>query len=316
MDVDVVIVTYNSEDHIGDAVRSLLACPQIGSIIVVDNASTDASARLGREAGAHRVIMNLTNAGFAAAVNRGLAEVSGDRVLLFNPDARIDATTLSALEAALDETPQRVVAAPVLVGDDGVVTTGAARFVGAPTRVAQCLPLVGRLPVFSTQYSTSRLRLQTGVVTPVDSVWGAVMLVDTDFLREMGGLDERFFLFFEDEDLCRRAHATGRSVVLVGGAPARHAGGASSTDAALREARRLFAAWQLVEKWQTRAKADGFRRGVKFAFRLRAAALDTAALTASLFRSRAGAVDFRRRARDVVRTLTLLDAMFEQGRAS
>ena len=185
-----------------------------------------------------------------------------------------------------------------------------------PVRVARCLPLIGRLPAVRAERPASRRLLQPGAVTPVDYVLGAVMLIDVAFLLGVGGFDERFFLFFEDEDLCRQARARGRAVVLVGGACAHHAGGASSDDPARREARRLFAAWQLVDKWQGRAQADGFRRGVTVAFFLREAALLAAATASSRPRARTvTSRGFRDRAAEVRRTLTLLRAMHEHGRA-
>src|SRR5690606_27038519 len=103
-------------------------------------------------------------------------------------------------------------------------------------------------------------------------VYGAAMLVDRRFLTACGGLDERFFLFAEDEDLCRQARAAGRRVVLDGRAVAGHAGGASCPEEPLTEAQRLFSTWRLLEKWDGPRAAAAYRRGIVAAFAARAAA--------------------------------------------
>jgi GT2 family glycosyltransferase len=169
-----------------------------------------------------------------------------------------------------------------------------------------CLPLLGRLDVLRPDYRPSQHIASEGLVTPVQSLWGAVLLVDGPFLRGAGGFDERYFLFSEDEDLCRQAHAQGRTVLLVGGARAFHEGGASSSDASLREARRLFAAYQLFEKWDGSRRAGLFRRGIVVAFRLREAAFMVAAFR--MVRPGPGAADVRV-------TLNLFRFMVSRGRA-
>ena len=304
--VDVIIVTYNSAASLGAAVSSARACPQVGHIIVVDNASTDGSADVGRQGGADEVIGSPENLGFAKAVNLGLRHTDAGLILLLNPDAHIDEACLTRLLDALAAHRGAAIAAPVLTDASGQLALGAVRFSTLINRVGMCLPLLGHMAALRPEYRFTQHIVSEGVVTPVESLWGAVMLLDGSFLRAVGGLDERFFLFSEDEDLCRQAREQGRSVLLVGGARAFHEGGASSSDASLREARRLFAAYQLVEKWEGRRRADLFRRGIAAAFHLREAAFALAAFR--MVRPGPGAAD-------VPLTLNLFRFMVSRERA-
>src|SRR5260370_1081249 len=96
--IGIVIVTYNSGGHIGPCLDAALATG--AEIVVVDNASSDASVAEAQASGV-KVIANPANLGFAAAVNRGIAQLDAEFVLLLNPDARI-AGRLDALRSACE----------------------------------------------------------------------------------------------------------------------------------------------------------------------------------------------------------------------
>lgn len=287
MDVDAIIVTYQSEATIAVAIRSARASGLTGRIMVVDNASRDDSALFAEHAGADEVLRNRANEGFAKAVNQALRRCGASRILLLNPDARIDRETLAALSTALDAEPRAALAAPLLVDHDGRADLGATRFSTLSNRVGMCLPLLGRLPWLRPDYPRAKHIARSGVVVPVDSIWGAVVLADGAFLRSIGGFDERFFLFSEDEDLCRQARVAGRLVLLVTGARATHAGGASSADVAIREALRLHAAGRLFEKWDGLDAAVRFSRLIAAAFCLREALFSALAPFSKSARTRA-----------------------------
>jgi GT2 family glycosyltransferase len=108
-----------------------------------------------------------------------------------------------------------------------------------------------------------------GPPVQVDYVWGTAMLCRRDFLTEIGGLDERFFMYSEDEDLGRQATACGRTTVLVPSAGADHVGGASSSGhAPLAEARKAWATAQLLQKWHGHRAASAYSRLWRLAFAL------------------------------------------------
>ena len=115
MSIDVVIVSHQSAGHIERAVGTLAT---IADVVVVDNASTDASVERAKRTPA-TVIANDVNAGFAAAANQGAALGTGEFILFLNPDAAIDPGDLERLVAALDARPDLGVVAPRIRYEDG-----------------------------------------------------------------------------------------------------------------------------------------------------------------------------------------------------
>jgi N-acetylglucosaminyl-diphospho-decaprenol L-rhamnosyltransferase len=275
--IDVLLVTFNSAATVAAALGAALASPRVTAAVVVDNASGDGSVEAAAQAGATVVLRNPVNVGFAAAVNRGLRECHGEYVLLLNPDATLEPSALELLAAALDETPAAVMAGPVLVAGDGRLDAGARRFSTWINRLAWHLPLPRR-PQWTTPEYLSGVATGAGSAPSlVDYLWGAALLVRRRFLNDIGGLDERFFLYSEDEDLGRQARARGALSLLVPRARAAHVGSASTPDAALAQARVIAANALLLEKWEGRGAAFAYRWGIGAVLGVRAAALRVAA---------------------------------------
>ena len=271
--VSVVVVTYESAASIAAALGPLRESAHVGRVVVVDNDSDDDSAALAAAAGADDVLVLEANLGFAAANNRGLRLCAGESVLFLNPDASISGEHIDRLVAALRSDPGAVAAGPVLEGLDGRLTSGARRFSTVGNRLAVELPWFWRHDRFTSRQSEDTLERAEGTAVPVDYVWGAAVLVRRDFLDSVGGLDERFFLYHEDEDLGRQAHAAGRRVLLVTAARATHIGAVSSGgDAALAHARMLFATSQLLDKWSWPSSGRVFAVAVQAALLLQTAA--------------------------------------------
>ena len=300
--VDVVIVSYNSETVLTQAVASVRACDCVARIVVIDNASADGSAAVARAAGADEVVQAGGNLGFAAAVNLGLQRCDTEFVLLLNPDATVGGECLDALVAALRADEQAAVAAPVLCGADGSLVLGAERFSTVVNRVVVDLPVLYRLRRLTSACPRAAAMIAASATVPVDYVWGAALLARRSFLEQIGGLDERFFLYHEDEDLGRAVRRAGLRVLLVCGARARHVGNASSAgDAALMHARLRFATVQLLSKWHGRGSAVAFSVLVR-------GALAAQWLRAALRRDHQGA-------RQANRTLRLFGGFLRRGSA-
>ena len=183
-------------------------------------------------------------------------------VLLLNPDARIDPPSLDALATALDDDANAVMAGPVLIGTDGRLELGARRFSTVLNRLLWHLPLIWRPQLSTPDYKDAARLADSPVSLPVDYLWGAALLVRRTFLTDIGGLDERFFLYSEDEDLGRRARERGLRVLLVPRARAVHVGGASTPDRALSLARVIAANALLLEKWEGPGAAFVYRRAI------------------------------------------------------
>jgi GT2 family glycosyltransferase len=210
---------------------------------VVDNASRDGTVELLREEHPEALLIrNETNRGFAAAVNQAAAVARGRRLLLLNPDARPAPRCMEALAAALDARPRAARAGPQLLDPDGSPQASAWLAPGFATLAFEALFLYNLFP-------KCRLHaIQAGSPEPrvVDTISGACLLVDRDLFASLGGLDERFFLYYEDTDLCVRARAAGRDALLVPEARCRHVlGGSAFQDrqeflVRFHESRRLF----------------------------------------------------------------------------
>jgi GT2 family glycosyltransferase len=230
-----IVVTYHSEAHITDCLTALRSAGL--AVRVVDNASTDGTARLlaTRFPTVARTV-NTNNIGFAAAVNQALPTVDTDIVLLVNPDCVVPPATARALIALLQARPDVGIAGPRLVGTDGRVAISAHPFESLTSVLASrfggsLMPVgVRRLLSGGTRRRTYDVCRNPGPPVPVDWVSGACMAIRTGLLEQLGGLDEGYFMYYEDEELCWQAGRLGARVYYVPEVEAIHVIGASSRD--------------------------------------------------------------------------------------
>lgn len=229
-DLDVIVVTWNSAPHMG---ATLTALPSWARAIVVDNASADGSVEVARAHGAHVIEMG-RNAGFPGAVNAGLAEVTAPATLLLNPDIAVAPGAIERCLEVLRSDPSIGLVGPATTTPEGRPEPAAARHDRRAWHILiESLGLVHLDRRFDRQMVHDRSADQD-----VDAVNGAFMLIRTDLLRSLDGLDETVFMYLEDADLCRRVRDLGLRVRFVADAHAVHEGGAStsqgSSDAQVR----------------------------------------------------------------------------------
>lgn len=212
-DVGIVIVSYEGRELLR---RCLHAVPPDCPVVVVDNASTDgSSAMVMAEFPAVRLIASPENLGFGRANNLGEAELTTPLVLYLNPDCFLD-------PAALDQLTE--------VFEDGAVVAAGARLRNADGSFQPCAARALTLwAVLSEQLFIERLTRSYWMpdlteTTPVAQCIGACLLVR----RGLESFNERFFLYCEDTDLCRRLRVHG-TILHVPSAGATHVLGASST---------------------------------------------------------------------------------------
>jgi len=222
--IAVVLVTWNSAAHVGEAVRSV---PEGVPVVVVDNASADGSADVVRGTGA-RVIEAGANLGFGPACNLGAeATAPSETILFLNPDAAfVDGPAcLAALLAELDRDPSVAAVAPALSGD------GQERFqlrklptLGSLAREAF---LVNRLFPENAGFREERyLDRARDAAFDVEQPAGAALLVRRDVFEALRGFDPAFApAWFEDVDFCARILESGRRIRYVPSARATHVGG-------------------------------------------------------------------------------------------
>ena len=235
--LSVIIVTYNSQDFIGECLRSVKQAIEKAQIrdwglgtggwlgvetIVVDNASTDRTVEIVQQFENVRLICNAQNLGFAAGVNRGAKAAQGDWLLLLNPDCVVDENALSTLTNFVQNCGDEVAIVGLqLLNADGTLQPSGRRF---PKVWEFLLALLGFSRWMETRWFKGRDFME---VQEVDEVSGAALAISRKTFEQVGGMDEGFFLFFEELDLCRRVKAKGLKVVYLPNAKVKHLWGAS-----------------------------------------------------------------------------------------
>jgi N-acetylglucosaminyl-diphospho-decaprenol L-rhamnosyltransferase len=305
--VDVVVVTFNSTATVRAAVDSVLCSEAVASVTIVDNASVNVLPHFGGSR--VKVVANPRNLGFARAVNSGLRHGTSAYVLLLNPDAEISDESLGRLIHELECDEKIAMVGPLLMTPTGSVTLGARRFSTLWNRTAPFWPLLNRRSLhFDAEYKNSLRVIRSKKAVPVDYLWGACLLARRSFLESLGGLDERFFLYSEDEDLGRQARRCGYKTLLVTSARALHIGNVSSGGRTpLVRARQIYANRQLLEKWEGAETARLFGLGVKLGLYLNLGLYLTLA-AARVSARKAGAEELQR-------VLYLLHEMARRGSA-
>jgi GT2 family glycosyltransferase len=228
--LDVVIVNWNSGPHLRACLEAIAASPEdvarLARVIVVDNASTDDSVRLEGFEG-HLpldIIKNQDNRGFGAACNQGAAAGSAAAVLFLNPDVRIRPGALARSLDFLSADRARPIGALGirLTDEDGTTQRCCARFPTPWRFVGQALLLDRLMPsVVAPHFMREWDHLTT---REVDQVMGAFVMMPRPLFQQLGGFDERFFVYFEDVDLCLRVRQSGRAVAHYAEPSAVHEG--------------------------------------------------------------------------------------------
>ena len=230
-----VLVNYNAGPELRLALQSIVE--EMGATpweaVVVDNASSDGSDAIANEFGSHvRLLRNQQNLGFSRAVNQGIAASRAALLLVMNPDCRLVPGAMAALKTELDRHPDCAIVGPRILDPDGTVQ-GSARgdpdmLTGLFGRTTVLRRLLPGLSVSARNVRTEDAIRSGETSVVVDWLSGACMLARRDALAAVGGFDERYFLYWEDADLCRRLRARGYEVRYVPGAVAVHRVGHSS----------------------------------------------------------------------------------------
>jgi GT2 family glycosyltransferase len=212
-DLSVVVVTHNGRDL---AVRTLRAARErLGAIsaewLVVDSGSTDGTADAVEAAFPDIEVLRLPNVGFAAGNNTVLPRTRGRHVLLLNPDMEITDGTLADLVAAMDARPEVGASSVIQVWPEGGVQPTIRRFPSPGRQLSEAL-MLPRLPGLSgVQEEEQRLGAYHEEVS-CDWLVGGFLCVRRVAIQQVGGLDERFFLFSEEADWCLRLREGGWDV--------------------------------------------------------------------------------------------------------
>jgi len=223
--VDVVVVSYETRETLLECLAALVAEPT-ASVVVIDNASRDGTAAAVRERfPSVRLVANAENVGFARACNQGARESRARYLLFLNPDATLAPGSLGALAAILEARPRVGVVGPRTRSANGdiQVSTGPDLSLVSEIRQRRLVRGVARRDA-AILVEAEGLH---AVEREVDWVSGACLMIRREAFDAVSGFDERFFLYEEDADLCRRVRQAGWQVLFSPGAEARHALGRS-----------------------------------------------------------------------------------------
>lgn len=206
----VIIVNHNGAAHLAPCLASLAATGGDREIVVVDNASTDGSARQAEQAfPGIRVVYNTANEGFGHGCNLGARHARGAYLAFLNPDTVVTAGWLEALIDALERHPRAGLATARLL------------LKGSRERLNAC----------GNQVHVSGLATCRGMGRPaadyareeeVSAVSGAAFVISRKLFDDLGGFDDGFFLYLEDTDLSLRARLSGRTCLYVPAAVVEH----------------------------------------------------------------------------------------------
>lgn len=221
-----VIVNYNTLALTVNCVRSLLSHgivpPQ--DIVVVDNASPDGCGVQLQEAlpPGVKVVLSNRNGGFGAGVNLGMQASSAELVLVLNPDTYFKRNDLSIIQTLFEQRPRLGVAGLRLVNPDGSLQYSARRFYSLPDILAR-RTMLGRWGPLRSRIDSHLLKGKWGGdsgeqgAEPFEADWvmGTGFVVRVSAFQQVGCMDEGYFLYFEEVDLCARMWVNGWQVLAV-----------------------------------------------------------------------------------------------------
>lgn len=229
--VDVVVVAYNSADHLRPCVEPLAREADL-RVIVVDNHSSDGSPAAVADLPVESIELR-SNRGFAYGSNRGWQAGVSPYVLFLNPDAGLDPASVRGLAAVLEREGSTGAVGPRIVNEQGGLEYSQRRFPRLRSTYAQALFLHRLFP--RAAWVDEVVRDPAAYERRGSPEWisGACLLVRRALLEALGGWDERFFLYSEDKDLCKRIRDAGFHIRYEPAVTARHVGGASAPRPAL-----------------------------------------------------------------------------------
>lgn len=202
MKLSIIIVSYNTKELLEkclEAVRASSLDKKAYEIIVVDNGSTDGSAKLA-------TIKNADNKGFAAANNQGINIAKGEYILLLNSDAEVKHETLKELVAFMDAHPKSGIAGAKLLNPNGSIQPSGG-YLPRLSKIAAWMLLLDDVPLLKNVICAYHVNRRDFYIKTHEVGWvqGAAMTLRGKMVAEIGALDKDIFMYGEDVELCMRA---------------------------------------------------------------------------------------------------------------
>lgn len=224
LSISVIIISYNSENFIENCLSSLSKnLPSKSEVIVLDNASSDSTVeKLKKFIPQIKLIKSKENLGFAKGCSKAAKKAKGKYLFFLNPDTEINSPVLEELVEFYGNHPNAGIVAPKLIMPDGTVQPSVKKL---PTIWRAFQEYILGIKNSYSQYIPERNNPQA-----VEMVYGAAILIKKDLFEKLKGFDEKFFLYYEDADLCRRVHEMGKKVYYYPQVSVKHMVGGTKSD--------------------------------------------------------------------------------------
>jgi hypothetical protein len=216
MDLSIIIVSWNVKDILRENLRSVFASSQNISfeVFVVDNDSSDNTVEMVRQEFPQvKLIANFENYGFAKANNQAIKKSQGKYVLLYNPDMKCFQDTFEKMVKWMDEHKDVGVGGCRLIKEDGSDFQHVRRYPKLSDQLAIILKLPHIFPNILNKYLRADFDYNKGA--EVDSIRGSFFMIRREVIDKIGGLDERYFIWFEEVDYCREVKEAGFKVMYT-----------------------------------------------------------------------------------------------------
>ena len=214
--LSIVIVNYNVKNLLKKCLESIFKYEKDTEfeVIVVDNNSKDHSQEmLKRDFPQVQLIENKRNLGFSRACNQGIKEGQGRYILLLNPDTELTSGGFKKMIDFMDSKPEVGICGPKMMDQEGNLQFSCRSFPSYLTAISSSQSILNR--IFPENFLSQKYLLKEqdhSQIREVDWVSGSCLLAKTEMFEKIGLLDERFYMYVEDVDLCYRAKKSGFSV--------------------------------------------------------------------------------------------------------
>jgi len=260
MELSILIVTYNSAklmghllDHLAQELQGLAA-----EVIVLDNASRDNTADFVAQSYPWvKLIASKDNLGFAAGNNLAAKLASGRYLLLLNPDAIPYDGSLKLGLTMLDAAADVGLAGGELIGVDGSRQPSSRMFPTLRDEFFTLSGLAARFPKSAFFARLDRRWADPDQDSVVDWIPGAFVFIRADVFKRLNGFDERFFMYYEEVDLCRRMQQAGLKIYYWPKLKAMHIGGESAKTV---QSARVSKSGAQLESWRIRSGVLYYRK--------------------------------------------------------
>lgn len=230
-DISVIIVTWNSSDEIVNCINSVIAALQghESELIIIDNNSYDDSFALVNRIDFSQLnaIQNSENLGYTKAINQGIKLATGKYVLLLNPDTVLNVTSIKIMYDFMEANPDYGACAPLMKNPDGSVQYSVRNFPTYWRMFCEFSLLAYIFPKTKLFGSWKAKYMDYSTEQDIGQPMAAAFMIRSELLAEIENMDERFRMFFNDVDLCRKVYDAGFKIRLLPSSVVTHEHGAS-----------------------------------------------------------------------------------------